>query len=145
MRIILANPRGFCAGVEMALASLDLALERFGTPLYVYHEIIHNKTVVDEYRSRGVTFVESVEDVPFDAMLMYSAHGVSPQVRRAARWRRLRTIDATCPLVAKVHHEAVRFARAGYTIVLIGHEGHDEVVGTLGEAPGYIQLVECED
>jgi 4-hydroxy-3-methylbut-2-enyl diphosphate reductase len=142
MKIMLANPRGFCAGVNMAIESLERALELFGSPLYVYHEIVHNKYVVERFRKEGVIFVEKLDEVPEESHLLYSAHGVSPALRRQARLRRLRTIDATCPLVTKVHLEAVRFARQGYTIVLIGHAGHDEVIGTLGEAPEHIRLVE---
>jgi len=144
MRIILANPRGFCAGVNMAIESLDRALQLFGTPLYVYHEIVHNQPVVERFRHRGVVFVDDVDEIPSGAHVLYSAHGVSPAIRRAAVERNLLAIDATCPLVTKVHLEAVRFAREGYTILLIGHEGHDEVVGTLGEAPNCIRLVQSE-
>ena len=142
MKIILANPRGFCAGVNMAIESLERALEFFGPPLYVYHEIVHNKYVVERFRSRGTVFVESLDEVPEGAPLLYSAHGVSPQIREEARARRLQAIDATCPLVTKVHLEAIKYAREGYTIVLIGHEGHDEVIGTMGEAPDRMVLVE---
>lgn len=145
MRILLASPHGFCAGVVMVLRALERALEAFGTPLYVLHEIVHNKHVVDSFRRRGVVFVDSPLEVPEGAVLMYSAHGVSPEVRRQAHARRLRTVDATCPLVTKVHLEAARFARRGYTIVLIGHAGHDEVVGTLGEAPDQMILVETPE
>jgi 4-hydroxy-3-methylbut-2-en-1-yl diphosphate reductase len=142
MRIILANPRGFCAGVNMAIESLERALELFGTPLYVYHEIVHNLHVVDRFRRRGVVFVDSIDDIPSGANVLYSAHGVAPAIRQASLERNLRAIDATCPLVTKVHLEAVRFAKEGYTILLIGHEGHDEVAGTLGEAPESIRLVQ---
>ena len=142
MRIILASPRGFCAGVNMAIGGLERALEIFGAPLYVYHEIVHNKRVVDGFRRRGVIFVKDLNAVPEGSHLVYSAHGVSPEVRRQAEHRRLRTIDATCPLVHKVHLEAARFARQGYGIVLIGHAGHDEVVGTLGTEPEHVRLVE---
>ena len=145
MKIILANPRGFCAGVNMAIESLERALDFFGSPLYVYHEIVHNKYVVERFLRRGVVFVESLEEVPEGAPLLYSAHGVAPQVREQARRRKLRAIDATCPLVTKVHLEAVKYAREGYTIILIGHEGHDEVVGTMGEAPDCMVLVETAD
>ena len=141
MRIILASPRGFCAGVNMAIESLRLALELYGTPVYVYHEIVHNRWVVDRFRQQGVLFVDDVGDVPEGSPLLYSAHGVAPEVRRQAKARRLKTIDATCPLVTKVHREAIRYAQEGYTILLIGHEGHDEVVGTKGEAPAAIYLV----
>jgi len=145
MRILLASPHGFCAGVIMALKTVQRALEMLGPPLYVFHEIVHNKHLVDRLRRQGVVFVESVADVPAGEHLVFSAHGVSPEVRRQARQRQLLTIDATCPLVAKVHIEAARFARHGYTIVLVGHAGHDEVVGTLGEAPDRMVLVETPD
>jgi 4-hydroxy-3-methylbut-2-enyl diphosphate reductase len=142
VKIILANPRGFCAGVNMAIESLERALDVFGTPLYVYHEIVHNRPVVERFRNRGVVFVDDVAEVSPGSTLLYSAHGVAPAIRMAAAARRLRAIDATCPLVTKVHLEAVRFAREGYTILLIGHEGHDEVLGTMGEAPEHIRLVQ---
>src|SRR5947207_6534175 len=142
MKIILAAPRGFCAGVNMAIESLDLAIRAFGTPIYVYHEIVHNKYVVDTFRAKGAVFVDSLKDVPEGSTLLFSAHGVSPEIRRIARERRLRAIDATCPLVTKVHLEAVRFAKEGYTILLIGHQGHDETIGTMGEAPQAMVLVE---
>src|SRR5438876_2554063 len=142
MRIILANPRGFCAGLNMAIDSLERALQLYGTPLYVYHEIVHNRPVVERFRRRGVVFVDGIEEIPEGATVLYSAHGVAPAIRAASAERRLRAIDATCPLVTKVHLEAVRFAREGYTILLIGHEGHDEVLGTLGEAPDNIRLVQ---
>lgn len=145
MRLILANPRGFCAGVNMAIESLERALHLFGTPIYVYHEIVHNRLVVDRFRKRGVVFVNDIDEVPEGAHLLYSAHGVAPAIRKASAERRLVAIDATCPLVTKVHLEAVRFAREGYTILLIGHEGHDEVVGTMGEAPHSIRLVQDVD
>jgi len=145
VRIILANPRGFCAGVNMAIESLERALDLFGSPLYVYHEIVHNRPVVERFRGRGVVFVDNISEVPEGATVLYSAHGVAPALRAAAQARQLRAIDATCPLVTKVHLEAVRFARDGYTIVLIGHEGHDEVIGTMGEAPHHIVLVETEE
>jgi 4-hydroxy-3-methylbut-2-enyl diphosphate reductase len=142
LKIILANPRGFCAGVNMAIESLERALELFGTPLYVYHEIVHNRPVVERFRKRGVVFVDGMDEIPEGSTVLYSAHGVAPDIRAAAAARRLRAIDATCPLVTKVHLEALRFARENYHIVLIGHEGHDEVLGTMGEAPGHIVLVE---
>jgi 4-hydroxy-3-methylbut-2-enyl diphosphate reductase len=144
VKIILANPRGFCAGVNMAIDSLDRALQLFGTPLYAYHEIVHNRPVVERFQKRGVVFVESIEEIPEGATVLYSAHGVAPAIRAAAGRRRLRAIDATCPLVTKVHMEAVRYAAERYHIVLIGHEGHDEVVGTMGEAPQSITLVQDE-
>ena len=145
MRVLLASPRGFCAGVNMAIESLDLALASLEPPIYVYHEIVHNKYVVDHFRGRGVTFVDDLSEVPHGATLLFSAHGVSPEIRRMARERKLRAIDATCPLVTKVHLEAIKYARAGFTILLIGHEGHDEVIGTMGEAPEAIILVETPD
>ncbi len=144
MHVILANPRGFCAGVNMAIEALETALAAFGTPLYVYHEIVHNRPVVEKFRKRGVTFVDTIAEVPAGATVLYSAHGVSPAIREASAKRRLRAIDATCPLVTKVHMEAIRFAKDGYTIVLIGHEGHDEVLGTIGEVPHAMVLVEDE-
>ncbi|MGA2032161.1 MAG: 4-hydroxy-3-methylbut-2-enyl diphosphate reductase [Thermoguttaceae bacterium] len=142
MHIILAAPRGFCAGVNMAIESLVSALQAFGAPVYVYHEIVHNKWVVERFRQLGAVFVNDLLDVPPGAHLLYSAHGVPPEVRRLAARRDLKVIDATCPLVTKVHLEAIRYARAGYTIVLIGHAGHDEVTGTMGEAPDSFVLVQ---
>jgi 4-hydroxy-3-methylbut-2-en-1-yl diphosphate reductase len=129
----------------MAIESLDLALASLEPPIYVYHEIVHNKYVVEHFRGRGVTFVDDLAEVPFGATLLFSAHGVSPEIRRVAREGNLRAIDATCPLVTKVHLEAIKYARAGYTILLIGHEGHDEVIGTMGEAPEAIILVETPE
>jgi 4-hydroxy-3-methylbut-2-enyl diphosphate reductase len=145
MKIILANPRGFCAGVNMAIECLERALDFFGPPVYVYHEIVHNKYVVDRFKNRGTIFVESLEEVPLGSPLLYSAHGVSPEIREISRQRRLLAIDATCPLVTKVHLEAIKYAREGYTIILIGHEGHDEVIGTMGEAPDQMVLVETAE
>lgn len=142
MKVILANPRGFCAGVNMAIDSLEKALEVFGAPVYVYHEIVHNRPVVESFRAKGAIFVDALEEVPRGAVVMYSAHGVSPEIRRKSEARSLRPIDATCPLVTKVHNEAIHFARDGYQIILVGHEGHDEVLGTTGEAPDAITLVE---
>ncbi len=128
----------------MAVDSLELAIDVFGTPIYVYHEIVHNKHVVESFRDRGAVFINHLEEVPHGATLLFSAHGVSPEIRKLAAERQLRAVDATCPLVIKVHREAIRFAREGYVIVLIGHEGHDEVIGTMGEAPQAIRLVETE-
>ena len=145
MKVILASPRGFCAGVNMAIESLDLAIKAFGTPVYVYHEIVHNKYVVETFKEKGAIFVDELSEVPAGSYLLFSAHGVSPEIRAAAKELDLFAIDATCPLVTKVHLEAIRFAKAGNTIVLIGHEGHDEVVGTMGEAPEAIVLVETEN
>jgi len=142
VKIILANPRGFCAGVNMAIESLERALEVYGSPLYVYHEIVHNRPVVERFRKLGVVFVDHISEIPSGATVLYSAHGVAPLIRSESATRGLRAIDATCPLVTKVHLEAVRFAREGYTILLIGHEGHDEVLGTMGEAPEHIRLVQ---
>lgn len=145
MKILLAAPRGFCAGVNMAIQSLDLALQHLGPPIYVYHEIVHNQHVVESFRGRGVVFVDQLDEVPEGSTLLFSAHGVAPEVRQHARQRQLNAIDATCPLVTKVHLEALRFARDNYTILLIGHEGHDEVIGTMGEAPEAILLVESPE
>jgi len=142
MKVVLAAPRGFCAGVNMAIQSLDLALDHLGAPIYVYHEIVHNKFVVETFQKKGAIFVDSLEDVPSGSTLLFSAHGISPEVRREAKERELFAIDATCPLVTKVHLEAIRFSRGGYTILLIGHDGHDEVIGTMGEAPEAILLIE---
>lgn len=142
MKVILAAPRGFCAGVNMAIQSLDLAIKDLGTPVYVYHEIVHNKFVVESFRRKGAVFVDDLADVPVGSNLLFSAHGVAPEIRRLANERRLNAIDATCPLVTKVHLEAIRFAREGYTILLIGHKGHDEVAGTMGEALESILLVQ---
>ncbi len=144
MKIILAAPRGFCAGVNMAIDSLDLTLQKFGPPVYVYHEIVHNQYVVNRFRDKGAVFVNSIEEVPEGSVLLFSAHGVSPAIRQAAKQRNLNALDATCPLVTKVHLEAVKYAREGFTILLIGHDGHDEVIGTMGEAPEAILLIEDE-
>ncbi len=146
MKVILANPRGFCAGVYMAVDVVDQILALCpDEPIYVYHEIVHNKHVVRRFEERGVTFVDGIDEVPSDSIVVFSAHGISPQVREEARKRRLTAIDATCPLVTKVHMEAIRYARDGYQILLIGHNGHDEVVGTVGEAPDAIQVVESPE
>jgi 4-hydroxy-3-methylbut-2-en-1-yl diphosphate reductase len=145
MRVLLASPRGFCAGVNMAIEALELAIQSLPAPIYVYHEIVHNKYVVNRFRASGVVFVDDLAEVPPGATLLFSAHGVSPEIRRIARERNLRAIDATCPLVTKVHLEAIKYANQGYTILLIGHEGHDEVIGTMGEAPEAILLVETPE
>lgn len=145
MKIILAAPRGFCAGVNMAVQSLDIALKHFGAPIYVYHEIVHNQHVVQTFQGKGAVFVNHLAEIPFDSTVLFSAHGVSPEIRRIAKERRLNAIDATCPLVTKVHLEAIKFAKEHYSIILIGHEGHDEVIGTMGEAPEAILLVENTD
>lgn len=142
MKILVANPRGFCAGVNMAIECLDETIRMFGANIYVYHEIVHNKYVVERFTKQGVTFVNTIDEVPEESILLYSAHGVSPEIREQSRVRKLHTIDATCPLVTKVHLEAVKYAKSGYNIILIGHEGHDEVIGTMGEAPASIRLVE---
>jgi 4-hydroxy-3-methylbut-2-en-1-yl diphosphate reductase len=141
-RVLLAAPRGYCAGVERAVETVERALAEYGPPVYVRKQIVHNSHVVDELRSRGAIFVESVDEVPENALVVFSAHGVAPAVRTAAGERRLKTIDATCPLVTKVHAEARRYVAAGYTVVLVGHAGHEEVEGTMGEAPEAIVLVE---
>jgi 4-hydroxy-3-methylbut-2-enyl diphosphate reductase len=145
MKILLASPRGFCAGVNMAIETLETAIRLHGTPIYVFHEIVHNKHVVDRFVKEGVVFVDAVEEVPEGAVLLFSAHGVAPEVRRVAAERRLRAIDATCPLVTKVHLEAIKYASQGYRIMLIGHEGHDEVIGTIGQAPDAFTLVETPE
>ena len=142
MKILLANPRGFCAGVRMAIEVVDQVLRAKGPPLYVYHEIVHNKHVVEDFRSRGVSFVETVEEVPEGSVLIFSAHGVSPAVRASAAARNLQQVDATCPLVTKVHNEVIRYARDGYHIIFIGHPEHQEAVGTVGEAPASITVVD---
>jgi 4-hydroxy-3-methylbut-2-en-1-yl diphosphate reductase len=141
-KLLLAAPRGYCAGVERAVQAVEKALELYGAPVYVRKEIVHNKHVVEELRERGAIFVESETEVPHDATVVFSAHGVAPTVHENATSRNLRTIDATCPLVTKVHVEAKKFAAEDYTIVLVGHEGHEEVEGTMGEAPGSIVLVQ---
>ncbi|MBZ5592946.1 MAG: 4-hydroxy-3-methylbut-2-enyl diphosphate reductase [Acidobacteriia bacterium] len=140
-KIYLLRPRGFCAGVVRAIDVVKIALDLYGPPVYVRKEIVHNKHVVDELREAGAIFVEELQEVPLGARAIFSAHGVSPEVRREAKVRQLQVIDATCPLVTKVHLEAVKFAREGYTIVLIGHKDHDEVIGTLGEVPDRTFLV----
>jgi 4-hydroxy-3-methylbut-2-enyl diphosphate reductase len=139
--LLLLKPRGFCAGVVRAIDIVRIALETFGAPIYVRKEIVHNRFVVEELQQKGAIFVDSVEEVPAGERVIYSAHGVSPEVRDASKARKLRVIDATCPLVTKVHVEAVKFAREGYSLVLIGHRDHDEVIGTLGEAPSVTQVV----
>ncbi len=143
MKIVLANPRGFCAGVYMAIDVVDQLLELCpDEAIYVFHEIVHNRHVVDRFKQRGVVFVESIDEVPDGAIVVFSAHGVSPAIREEARQKRLAAIDATCPLVTKVHAEAIRYARKGFQILLVGHRHHQEVVGTLGEAPQAMQVVE---
>ncbi len=139
--LLLLKPRGFCAGVVRAIDIVRIALETFGPPIYVRKEIVHNRYVVEELSAKGAIFVDSVEEVPVGERVIYSAHGVSPEVREASEARKLRVIDATCPLVTKVHVEAVKFASEGYSLILIGHRDHDEVIGTLGEAPGETQVV----
>ena len=145
-KLLLAAPRGYCAGVDRAVQTVERALELYGAPVYVRKEIVHNKHVVEELKQRGAIFVEELDDsIPEGAVTVFSAHGVSPAVHADAEQRSLQTIDATCPLVTKVHVEAKKFAAQGYTIVLIGHEGHEEVEGTMGEAPDHIVLIETED
>lgn len=139
--LLLLKPRGFCAGVVRAIDIVRIALETFGPPIYVRKEIVHNRYVVEELVAKGAIFVDSVEEVPEGERVIYSAHGVAPEVRESSERRRLRVIDATCPLVTKVHVEAVRFAKDGYSLILIGHRDHDEVIGTLGEAPAVTQVV----
>ena len=144
-KILLASPRGYCAGVDRAVQTVERALELHGAPVYVRKEIVHNKHVVSQLRDRGAVFVDDEREVPTGAVTVFSAHGVAPSVHANAAERGLRTIDATCPLVTKVHKEALKFARDGYTIVLVGHAGHEEVEGTMGEAPEHIVLVETEE
>ena len=145
-KLLLAAPRGYCAGVDRAVQTVERALELHGAPVYVRKEIVHNKHVVETLRGKGAIFVDELDDsVPAGAVTVFSAHGVSPAVHADAERRELRTIDATCPLVTKVHREAIKFAADGYTIVLIGHAGHEEVEGTMGEAPDHMVLVETED
>lgn len=144
-RVLLAEPRGYCAGVDRAVETVERALDKHGAPIYVRKEIVHNRHVVETLRERGVVFVNETDEVPEGAVVVFSAHGVSPAVREGAESRNLRAIDATCPLVTKVHHEAKRFARDDFDILLIGHEGHEEVEGTAGEAPEHVQLVDGPD
>ncbi len=141
-RVLLAAPRGYCAGVDRAVIAVQKALDLYGAPVYVRKQIVHNKHVVATLESKGAIFVEEVDEVPEGATVVFSAHGVAPTVHEASAKRNLRTIDATCPLVTKVHHEAKRFAREDYDILLIGHEGHEEVEGTAGEAPDHVQLID---
>lgn len=144
-KVLLAAPRGYCAGVDRAVIAVERALEHYGAPVYVRKEIVHNRHVVETLTERGAIFVDATEQVPQGERVVFSAHGVSPAVHEEAAERDLKTIDATCPLVTKVHREAVRFAKQGYTILLVGHEGHEEVEGTMGEAPESIVLVQNPD
>jgi 4-hydroxy-3-methylbut-2-enyl diphosphate reductase len=144
-RVLLAKPRGFCAGVVRAVDIVDLALEMYGPPVYVRHEIVHNSYVVRDFESRGVVFVDEIEEVPDDGVVIFSAHGIPPEVREEARARRLRSVDATCPLVTKVHDEALRYVAQGYHILLVGHAGHVEVEGTMGHVPDHVTLVQTEE
>src|SRR5262249_30265454 len=141
-RVLLAEPRGYCAGVDRAVETVERALQKHGAPVYVRHEIVHNRHVVDTLEKAGAGFVQETGEVPEGATVVFSAHGVAPTVYAAAAERNLPTIDATCPLVTKVHNEARRFARDDYDILLIGHQGHEEVIGTAGEAPEHVQLVD---
>src|SRR6059036_739944 len=144
-RVLLADPRGYCAGVDRAVVAVEKALELHGAPVYVRKQIVHNKHVVATLERRGAVFVDETDEVPQGAIVVFSAHGVAPTVHETAAARKLQVIDATCPLVTKVHNEAKRFARDDYDILLIGHEGHEEVVGTAGEAPDHVQLVDGPD
>ena len=144
-RVLLAEPRGYCAGVDRAVETVERALEKHGAPVYVRHEIVHNRHVVETLAARGAVFVAETDEVPEGSTVVFSAHGVAPTVHQNAAERRLQVIDATCPLVTKVHNEAKRFAREDYDILLIGHEGHEEVIGTAGEAPDHVQLVDGPD
>ena len=143
MRVVLATPRGFCAGVERAIDIVERALERYGAPIYVRHEIVHNRRVVDSLTAKGARFVEEIDEIPEGAVTVFSAHGVSKRVESDADGRGLKVIDATCPLVGKVHKEGSRYAEKGYEIILIGHRGHPEVEGTMGQIPGRVHLVTC--
>jgi 4-hydroxy-3-methylbut-2-en-1-yl diphosphate reductase len=143
-KVVLASPRGFCAGVVRAIDIVNFALEVYGQPIYVRREIVHNKYVVNELCQKGIIFVNELDEVPFGSRVIFSAHGVSPEIRESAKVRNLEVIDATCPLVTKVHREAIKYARLGYSIVLIGHSDHDEVIGTLGEAPESITVLDDE-
>lgn len=145
MRVILANPRGFCAGVNMAIAVVEQTLKIMGPPIYVYHEIVHNRHVVEGFERRGVVFVSDLNEIPKGKVVIYSAHGIPPQVRQLASQRQLIEVDATCPLVTKVHLEVLRFAKEGYTVVFIGHKNHDEARGTVGEAPGSIRVIDSAE
>ncbi|MFN3476211.1 MAG: 4-hydroxy-3-methylbut-2-enyl diphosphate reductase [Candidatus Methylomirabilales bacterium] len=140
-KLVLAEPRGFCAGVDRAIDVVEIALKLYEGPIYVRKEIVHNYHVVEAFKAKGVIFVDELDEAPDGALVIFSAHGISPEVRTRAAARGLKTIDATCPLVTKVHQEAIRFVKEGRSIILVGHEGHDEVVGTMGEAPDHIQLV----
>ncbi len=144
-RVVLAKPRGFCAGVVRAVDVVDLALEMYGSPIYVRHEIVHNQYVVRDFEARGVVFVDRIEEVPDGGLVIFSAHGIPPEVREAAAQRRLRSIDATCPLVTKVHDEARKYVGQGYHILLVGHAGHVEVEGTMGHVPDHVTLVQTEE
>ena len=141
-RVLLAAPRGYCAGVDRAVVAVEKALDLHGSPIYVRKQIVHNKHVVETLEGRGAVFVDETDEVPEGSIVVFSAHGVAPVVHDEAKGRNLRTVDATCPLVTKVHKEAVRFAADDYDILLIGHEGHEEVIGTTGEAPDHIHLVD---
>ena len=142
MKVILANPRGFCAGVNMAIEVVEQALKIKGPPIYVFHQIVHNRHVVEGFEARGVIFVNGIDEVPEGQVVVYSAHGIAPEIRQQAESRKLLEVDATCPLVTKVHLEVLRFARDHYTVVFIGHKNHDEAIGTVGEAPVNIVVVE---
>ena len=144
-RVLLAEPRGYCAGVDRAVETVERALEKHGAPVYVRHEIVHNRHVVETLAKAGAVFVDEADEVPEGSIVVFSAHGVAPTVHESAAARNLQVIDATCPLVTKVHNEAKRFAREDYDILLIGHEGHEEVIGTAGEAPDHVQLVDAPD
>ena len=145
LRVLLATPRGFCAGVERAIEIVEHALEHYGAPIYVRHEIVHNRRVVDSLTAKGARFVEEVDDIPEGAVTVFSAHGVPPRVEHEAARRGLKVIDATCPLVSKVHKEGQRYAAKDYEVILIGHSGHPEVEGTMGQIPGRVHLVTCID
>ena len=144
IKVLLASPRGFCAGVDRAIEIVKKSIDKYGAPVYVRHEIVHNPHVVNELKERGAIFVDELSDIPPDSTVIFSAHGVSPAVWDEARKKNLHIIDATCPLVTKVHSESIKYKKQGYSIILIGHEGHDEVIGTMGEAPDQTYLIESE-
>lgn len=144
MKVLLSAPRGFCAGVVRAIDIVEIALEKFGSPVYVRHEIVHNQYVVNSLKAKGAIFVEEIDEIPFDSTVIFSAHGVAPEIWHSAKSRNLRIIDATCPLVIKVHNESLKYANDDYSVIVVGHQGHPEVIGTVGQSPDKSILVEDE-
>tara|TARA_B100000686_G_scaffold64449_1_gene69264 strand:+ start:3817 stop:4779 length:963 start_codon:yes stop_codon:yes gene_type:complete len=144
MKVLLSAPRGFCAGVVRAIDIVEIALEKFGLPVYVRHEIVHNQYVVNSLKTKGAIFVEEIDEIPFDSTVIFSAHGVAPEIWHSAKSRNLRIIDATCPLVIKVHNESLKYANDDYSVIVVGHQGHPEVIGTVGQSPDKSILVEDE-